>query len=65
MEILTIILLVACGFILLVIEAFLVPGFSVPGIAGIIVIFFGIYRALNEFAGLDRLQGIQVAIFSM
>ncbi len=49
MELFTIILLILCGFILLVIEAFFVPGFSIPGIAGIAVIFFGIYRALNEF----------------
>lgn len=49
MEILTIALLVLCGFVLLVIEAFLVPGFSVPGIAGICVIFFGVYRALGAF----------------
>ena len=49
MELLTIILLVICGFALLVIEAFFVPGFSVPGIAGIVVIFFGIYKALMAF----------------
>jgi membrane-bound serine protease (ClpP class) len=55
MEILTIILLVACGFLLLVIEAFLVPGFSVPGVAGVIVISFGIYRALNEYGVLGAL----------
>ncbi|MHB9027389.1 MAG: NfeD family protein [Candidatus Latescibacterota bacterium] len=62
MEILTIILLVACGFILLVIEAFLVPGFSVPGIAGIVVIFFGIYRALNEYGVLGALITFLVCV---
>lgn len=52
MDLLTIILLLLCGYVLLVIEAFLVPGFSVPGIAGIVVIFFGIYRALLAYGAL-------------
>ncbi len=52
MDILTIALLIVCGFVLLVIEAFLVPGFSVPGIAGIVVIFFGIYRAMVAYGAM-------------
>jgi len=42
-------LLIAIGFIFLAIEFFLVPGFSVPGIAGITMIGYGIYRSSVEY----------------
>jgi len=38
-------LLIIAGFISLAIEFFLVPGFSVPGIAGIAMIGYGVYKA--------------------
>ena len=38
-------LTIAFGLILLAIELFLVPGFSVPGIAGITMIGYGIFKA--------------------
>ncbi|MFA6470814.1 MAG: NfeD family protein [Candidatus Latescibacterota bacterium] len=45
MTTLTIALLVVCGFILLVIEVLLIPGFSIPGILGIGMIIYGVWRA--------------------
>ena len=42
-------LLIAIGFIFLAIEFFLVPGFSVPGIAGITMIGYGIYKSSSEY----------------
>ncbi len=45
MTTLTIALLIACGFVLLVIELLLIPGFSIPGVAGIALIVFGVWRA--------------------
>ena len=45
MTILTIALLVICGFVMLAVELLLIPGFSIPGIAGIALIIYGIWRA--------------------
>ena len=45
MTTLTIALLIACGFVLLMIELLLIPGFSIPGVAGIALIVFGVWRA--------------------
>ena len=49
METAILIALIAAGLIFLAIEFFLVPGFSIPGIAGIAMIVYGIYRASREF----------------
>lgn len=38
-------LLVIAGFILLVIEIFFVPGFSIPGLAGLAMIGYGVFKA--------------------
>ena len=38
-------LLLVLGFIFLVVELFFVPGFSVPGLAGLAMIGYGIFRA--------------------
>ena len=45
MIILTIALLVVCGFVMLAVELLLIPGFSIPGIAGIALIVYGVWRA--------------------
>ena len=45
MTIFIIALLLIVGFIFIVIEVFLVPGFSVPGLAGIAMIGYGIFKA--------------------
>ena len=44
-----VILLIIGGFVFLVIEAFLVPGFSIPGIVGILMIGYGIIKAKMIF----------------
>jgi len=51
MEALIIALLIIMGFIFIVVEVFLVPGFSVPGLMGIAMIGYGIFRALAEYGG--------------
>ena len=45
MTILTIALLVVCGFVMLALELLLIPGFSIPGIMGIALIVYGVWRA--------------------
>lgn len=42
-------LLMISGIVLLAIEFFLVPGFSVPGIGGIVLIGFGVYKAAMAY----------------
>ena len=42
-------LLVAIGFVFLIIELLLIPGFSVPGIVGIAMIGYGIFKAHAEY----------------
>ncbi len=49
MTILTIALLVVCGFVMLVIELLLIPGFSIPGLAGIALIVYGVWRAREAY----------------
>ena len=44
-----IVLLIVAGLMFLAIEFFLIPGFSVPGIAGITMIGYGIYRSSKEY----------------
>ncbi len=45
MTVMIIAMLIITGFIFLAIEFFLIPGFSVPGLVGIALIVYGIYRA--------------------
>lgn len=49
MTILTIALLVLCGFVMLAIEVLLIPGFSIPGLAGIALIVYGVWRARQAY----------------
>ena len=42
-------LIIVIGFVFLVIEIFLVPGFSIPGLAGIAMIGYGIFKAKVEY----------------
>ena len=49
MTILTIALLVICGFVMLAVELLLIPGFSIPGIAGIALIIYGVWRARQAY----------------
>ena len=44
-------LLIVSGFIFIAVELLLVPGFSVPGIAGIIMIGYGIFMSSKEYGG--------------
>ena len=46
---LTVIALLVTGYLLLAIEAFVIPGFGVPGIAGLISLGAGCYIAFQEF----------------
>lgn len=59
MTTLTIALLIACGFVLLVIEVLLIPGFSIPGVAGIALIAFGVWRARLTYGA----NGALIALF--
>jgi len=49
MEAVIIAVLVASGFVFLIVEIFIVPGFSVPGIVGITMVGYGIYRAHGTY----------------
>ena len=49
MTILTIALIIISGFIMLAIEVLLIPGFSIPGLAGIALIIYGIFRAHKAY----------------
>jgi membrane-bound serine protease (ClpP class) len=49
MTILIIALLIVAGFIMLAIELLLIPGFSIPGLAGIALIIYGIFRAHQAY----------------
>ena len=55
-------LLIAIGFIFLAIEFFLVPGFSVPGIAGITMIGYGIYRSSMEYGTSGALITVTLSV---
>ena len=52
--------LIALGFVFLVIEVFFVPGFSVPGIAGLAMIGYGVFKAHVEYGT----TGAAIAFFS-
>ena len=52
--------LIALGFVFLVIEFFFVPGFSVPGIAGLAMIGYGVFKAHVEYGT----TGAAIAFFS-
>jgi len=49
MEAVIIAVLVASGFVFLIVELILVPGFSVPGLVGIAMVGYGIYRAQDTY----------------
>ena len=49
MTIFIIALVVAFGFVFLVIEVLLIPGFSVPGLVGLAMIGYGIFKASTEY----------------
>ena len=49
MTALTVTLLIVGGIVLLAIELFIVPGFSVPGIAGILLIGYGVYLSSGAY----------------
>jgi len=49
MTIFIIALLLILGFIFLVVELFFVPGFSVPGLAGLAMIGYGIFKARSAY----------------
>ena len=49
MTIFIIALVVAVGFFFLVIEVLLIPGFSVPGLVGLAMIGYGIFKASTEY----------------
>ncbi len=46
---LTVIALLVAGYLLLAVEAFVIPGFGVPGIAGLLSLGAGCYLAYQEF----------------
>ena len=46
---LTVIALLVTGYLLLAVEAFVIPGFGVPGIAGLISLGAGCYFAYEQF----------------
>ena len=48
-EYIIVILLMTAGLMLLALELFLVPGFSVPGIGGLLLIGYAIFRASLEY----------------
>ena len=54
----TIALLIVIGFIFIIIEIFIVPGFSIPGLAGLAMIGYGIFKARVEYGT----TGILIAI---
>jgi membrane-bound serine protease (ClpP class) len=51
-------MLIVVGFLFLILEIFIVPGFSVPGLAGMAMIGYGIFRARVEYGT----PGILIAI---
>lgn len=49
MTVLAIVLLVLCGFVMLAVELLLIPGFSIPGIMGIGLIVYGVWRSRQAY----------------
>ena len=57
--------LIIIGFLFLVVEFFLVPGFSVPGLAGIAMIGYGIYRASSEYGLTGIVTTVSVSVVAV
>ena len=55
-------LLLITGFVFLIIEFFLVPGFSVPGIVGLAMIGYGIFKAYHVYGATGALIAFAVSI---
>lgn len=53
--------IVAVGFVFLVIEVFIVPGFSVPGIVGLILIGYGVFKANMEYGATGAVVTLAVS----
>ena len=60
MAIYVIALVIAIGFVFLIIEFFIVPGFSVPGIVGLAMIGYGVFKAHTEYGT----TGAVIALFT-
>lgn len=58
METAIFIILIVSGLIFLAIEFLLVPGFSIPGLAGIAMIIFGVYRAYHQYG----MNGVAISL---
>jgi membrane-bound serine protease (ClpP class) len=54
-------LLIVAGFIFLAIEIFLIPGFSVPGLVGLAMVGYGIFRAHSAYGASGALITIAVS----
>ena len=54
-------MLIVIGFIFLIIEIFIVPGFSVPGLAGLAMIGYGIFKARAEYGASGVLISLAVS----
>ncbi len=57
-------LIIVIGFVFLAIEVFLVPGFSIPGLAGIAMIGYGIFKAKVEYGIAGVFVTVAVSIVS-
>ncbi len=64
MTALFVVLLIIGGFVFLVVEIFVVPGFSVPGIAGLMMIGYGIFKASQAYGGAGAFVTIAVSLLS-
>lgn len=64
MEMAIILFLIIAGLVLLAIEFFLVPGFSIPGLAGIGMIIYGVFRASKEFGMTGVVYTLAGSIFA-
>lgn len=57
-------LIIVIGFVFMAIEIFLVPGFSIPGLAGIAMIGYGIFKAKVEYGIAGVFVTVAVSIVS-
>ncbi len=55
-------LIICAGIIFIAIELFLVPGFSVPGLVGIAMIGYGVYKAHIEYGMAGMLLSVVISI---
>ena len=62
MTIIIIALLIVAGFVFLAIELLVVPGFSIPGLAGIAMIGYGIFKASKVYGYTGALITAAVSI---